>query len=78
MAAEPLVWSEATEITAHEQRAFDRARSLAGARVLDLTRLLAGPVATRFLASFGADVLRIDPPTRSSVRYSRGSRYRLQ
>ncbi len=31
-------------------------------RVLDLTRIIAGPVATRFLASLGAQVLRIDPP----------------
>jgi crotonobetainyl-CoA:carnitine CoA-transferase CaiB-like acyl-CoA transferase len=30
--------------------------------VLDLTRVLAGPVATRFLAGYGAQVLRIDPP----------------
>lgn len=37
-------------------------RPLAGLRVLDLTRVLAGPVASRFLAGFGADVLRIDPP----------------
>ena len=35
---------------------------LQGLRVLDLTRVLAGPVATRFLAGFGAEVLRIDPP----------------
>lgn len=35
---------------------------LEGLKVLDLTRVLAGPVATRFLAGFGADVLRIDPP----------------
>ena len=30
--------------------------------MLDLTRVLAGPVATRFLAGLGAEVLRLDPP----------------
>ena len=40
----------------------DSSRPLRGVRVLDLTRVLAGPVATRFLAGFGANVLRIDPP----------------
>jgi crotonobetainyl-CoA:carnitine CoA-transferase CaiB-like acyl-CoA transferase len=34
----------------------------AGLRVLDLTRVIAGPVAGRTLASHGADVLRIDGP----------------
>jgi hypothetical protein len=37
-------------------------RPLSGLKVLDLTRILAGPVATRLLAGYGADVLRIDPP----------------
>lgn len=39
-----------------------RERPLSGIRVLDLTRILAGPTATRCLAGFGAQVLRIDPP----------------
>jgi hypothetical protein len=38
------------------------ARPYAGVRVLDLTRVLAGPVCTKFMAAYGAEVLRLDPP----------------
>jgi len=34
-------------------------RPLGGVRVLDLTRVIAGPVAARALAAYGADVLRV-------------------
>jgi crotonobetainyl-CoA:carnitine CoA-transferase CaiB-like acyl-CoA transferase len=37
-------------------------RPLIGLKVLDLTRVIAGPAATRLLGALGADVLRIDPP----------------
>ncbi len=60
LAAAPLV--------EREGRSEPRARTpppcapLAGLRVLDMTRVIAGPVGTRFLAAMGAEVLRIDPP----------------
>lgn len=62
LAAEPLVsWRSKT---GRALRNFGHiGRPLEGLRVLDLTRILAGPVATRFLAAYGAEVLRIDPPT---------------
>jgi crotonobetainyl-CoA:carnitine CoA-transferase CaiB-like acyl-CoA transferase len=63
IAAEPLIhWSEAPMLPSG-RTALDAARPLDGVRVLDLTRVLAGPVATRFFAAFGANVLRIDPPS---------------
>lgn len=61
VACEPLVaWRTVGEANADPRG--EPARPLAGLRVLDLTRIIAGPVATRFLAAFGASVLRIDPP----------------
>ncbi len=62
VAGEPLVHFVATDRAAGRAAASPPARPLAGVRVLDLTRVLAGPVATRFLAGYGATVLRIDPP----------------
>lgn len=63
VATEPLVdWTTPQAITLRDRPQGTAARPLAGLRVLDLTRVLAGPIATRTLAGFGAEVLRIDPP----------------
>ncbi|PRZ08482.1 CoA transferase family III [Isoptericola sp. CG 20/1183] len=60
----PLV---ATTARADGRPARRAAAPLAGARVLDLTRVIAGPVATRTLALLGADVLRVDPPEPAEI-----------
>ena len=59
--SEPLVTWEAPRQGRIRDWGGTPERPLKGLRVLDLTRILAGPVATRALAGFGADVLRIDP-----------------
>ncbi|UVC30883.1 CoA transferase [Pantoea sp. SOD02] len=59
---EALIAQQATDAAPAPAWLLSPARPLLGVRVLDLTRIIAGPVATRFLASLGAQVLRIDPP----------------
>ncbi len=55
-----------------------QAQPLAGLRVLDLTRILAGPVGCRTLAAHGADVLMINSPNLPNIdgiaEVSRGKR----
>jgi crotonobetainyl-CoA:carnitine CoA-transferase CaiB-like acyl-CoA transferase len=59
VAAQPLV---RTEIGPARGRRLSSGRALHGIKVLDLTRVIAGPVATRTLAAWGAQVLRVDAP----------------
>lgn len=41
---------------------------LAGIRVIDLTSMISGPVATMLLADQGADVIKVEPPSGDLVR----------
>ena len=42
---------------------------LEGIRILDLSRVLAGPIATQNLADMGAEVLKVESPSGDDTRH---------
>ncbi len=61
LSAQPLVGHRVIP-GAPRRRASTEPSPAGGVRVLDLTRVIAGPVCTRYLGALGASVLRLDAP----------------
>ena len=69
LAALPLVEVSRVGDSPPEPFPRDAGRPLSGVRVLDLTRVLAGPTCARTLAAHGADVLKINAPHLESIPF---------
>lgn len=62
------LWAESSEQPAPSIQEADYAAPLAGLRVLDLSFYIAGPLGPMTLADYGADVIKVEPPTGDPFR----------
>jgi len=46
--------------------------ALEGFRIVDVTQVISGPLATRVLADQGADVVKVEPPVGDILRHMGG------
>lgn len=57
----------------HSPLHSNRAGSLEGIRVIDLTRVISGPFCTQILGDHGADVIKVEPPGKGDIVRSQGN-----
>src|SRR3546814_18315012 len=72
-----VMWSDMTELNTPPMASSDVARPspLTGRRVLDLSRVLAGPWCTMVLADLGAEVIKVENPNGGEDTRHWGSPY---